>query len=107
MKKTAFFLLWTLLVSVSAFAQQAGKYSTDVQVVSVSSAKNTVTLRCSGLGDNKKEALVMAQKSALYTLLHVGVKGVNNGQPLWAIVDEDYDRRMFEEDRYATVVANC
>lgn len=106
MKKTAFFLLWTLL-SVSAFAQQAGKYSTDVQVVSVSSVKNTVTLRCSGLGDNKKEALVMAQKSALYTLLHVGVKGVNNGQPLWAIVDEDYDRRMFEEDRYATVVANC
>lgn len=107
MKKTAFFLLWTLLVSVSAFAQQTGNYSTDVQVVSVSSAKNTVTLRCSGLGDNKKEALVMAQKSALYTLLHVGVKGVNNGQPLWAIVDEDYDRRMFEEDRYATVVANC
>lgn len=106
MKKTAFFLLWTLL-SVSAFAQQAGKYSTDVQVVSVSSVKNTVTLRCSGLGDNKKEALVMAQKSALYTLLHVGVEGVNNGQPLWAIVDEDYDRRMFEEDRYATVVANC
>lgn len=54
MKKTAFFLLWTLLVSDSAFAQQAGKYSTDVQVVSVSSAKNTVTLRCSGLGDNKR-----------------------------------------------------
>lgn len=106
MKKIAFFLLWTLL-SVSAFAQQAGKYSTDVQVVSVSSVKNTVTLCCSGLGDNKKEALVMAQKSALYTLLHVGVEGVNNGQPLWAIVDEDYDRRMFEEDRYATVVANC
>lgn len=53
MKKTAFFLLWTLL-SVSAFAQQTGNYSTDVQVVSVSSAKNTVTLRCSGLGDNKR-----------------------------------------------------
>lgn len=47
MKKTAFFLLWTLLVSVSAFAQQTGKYSTDVQVVSVSSVKNTVTLCCS------------------------------------------------------------
>lgn len=107
MKKTAFFLLWALLASVSAFAQQADKYSSDVQVVSVSTAKNTVTLRCSGLGDNKKEALVMAQKSALYALLHVGVEGVNNGQPLWAIVDEDYDRRMFDEDRYATVVASC
>ena len=107
MKKTAFVLLWALLASVSAFAQQADKYSSDVQVVSVSTAKNTVTLRCSGLGDNKKEALVMAQKSALYALLHVGVEGVNNGQPLWAIVDEDYDRRMFDEDRYATVVASC
>ena len=91
MKKTAFILLWALLASVSALAQQADKYSSDVQVVSVSTAKNTVTLRCSGLGDNKKEALVMAQKSALYALLHVGVEGVNNGQPLWAIVDEDYD----------------
>lgn len=107
MKKTAFILLWALLASVSALAQQADKYSSDVQVVSVSTAKNTVTLRCSGLGDNKKEALVMAQKSALYALLHVGVEGVNNGQPLWAIVDEDYDRRMFDEDRYATVVASC
>lgn len=85
-------------------AQTNKDFTAEATLVSLPKDQKTVTLKCIGMHDKKKEALIMAQKSALYTLLHVGVEGVNGGKPLCLVDNPAYDRRMFEEGRFTTFV---
>lgn len=107
MKKIALLLVLMMVLPLSVAAQMDAQFTSEATLVSLAKDKKTVTLKCMGMADKKKEALVMAQKSALYTLLHVGVEGVNGGKPLCPVADPAYDRRMFgDDDRYTTFVAN-
>ena len=85
-------------------AQTNKDFTAEATLVSMPKDKKTVTLKCIGMSDKKKDALIMAQKSALYTLLHVGVEGVNGGKPLCLVDNPAYDRRMFEDNRFTTFV---
>ena len=107
MRKTIVLILCLALLPLALWAQTASQFMTDATLVSLSQDKKTVTLRCSGMAEKKKEAVVMAQKSALYNLLHLGVDGVNGGQPLCPVADQAYDRRMFSENRYMSFMASC
>ncbi|MDE7456657.1 MAG: hypothetical protein K2M96_08120 [Prevotella sp.] len=104
MRKFISVLLLIAILPLTVLAQTASQYMTDASLVSQD--KKTVTLRCSGMAEKKKDAVIMAQKSALYNLLHLGVDGVNGGKPLCAMVDQAYDRRMFSENRYTSFMAN-
>lgn len=106
MKRTIIILLCLAILPVALWAQTASQFMTDATLVSLSPDKKTVTLRCSGMAEKKKEAVIMAQKSALYNLLHMGVDGVNGGKPLCPVADQAYDRRMFSENRYMSFMAN-
>ncbi len=88
-------------VPLNMVAQSASKYMKDATLVSLSKDNKTIVIRSSGQAEKKKEALMMAEKSALYTLLHVGIDGVNNGRALCK-EDVDYDRRLFYENRYTS-----
>ncbi len=94
------------VLPLAILAQTASLFMTDASLVSLSQDKKTVTLRCSGMAEKKKDAVIMAQKSALYNLLHLGVDGVNGGKPLSPVENRDYDRRMFSENRYTSFMAN-
>ena len=106
MKRTIIILLCLAIMPVALWAQSASEFMTDAKLVSLSQDKKTVTLRCSGMAEKKKEAVIMAQKSALYSLLHLGVDGVNGGKPLCPVANQAYDHRMFKENRYMSFMAN-
>ena len=93
MKRTIIILLCLAILPVALWAQTASQFMTDATLVSLSPDKKTVTLRCSGMAEKKKEAVIMAQKSALYNLLHMGVDGVNGGKPLCPVADQPYVQR--------------
>lgn len=94
---TLVFLL--AVMPLMTMAQSASQYMKDATLVSLSKDNKTIIIRSSGQAEKKKDALVMAEKSALHTLLHVGIDGVNNGRAI-AKESTDYDRRMFYENRY-------
>ncbi len=76
----------------------AQNYSTDVTLIEDNG--NSVTLEATGVADKKKEAGLMAAKSAFHTLFHAGVEGLKNGVPMVSVERKDYDYRFFSEARY-------
>lgn len=96
--------LFSLIILLTAMplmsmAQSASQYMKDATLVNLSKDNKTIVIRSSGQAEKKKDALMMAEKSALYTLLHVGIDGVNSGRALCK-EDVNYDRRLFYENRY-------
>lgn len=100
-----FVLSLSLIVAMMSFAQAPSKFMQDATLVNLSNDKKTITLRSSGQAEKKKEALAMAEKSALYTLIHVGIDGVNGGKA-HCPENTDYDRRLFYENRYNTFLVS-
>lgn len=92
-------LAMMILMPTAVMAQSPSQYMRDASLVSLTNDNKYITLRCSGQAEKKKEALILAEKSAMYCLLHVGIDGVNGGRPLCP-ENTDYDRRMFYENRY-------
>lgn len=92
-------LLLGLVCTVSLCAQN---YSHEVTFLRQQGG--TLTLHSSATATKKKEAVPLALKSAFYTLLYIGVDGVNKGNPLVAVPKPDYDRRLFDEGRYSVFV---
>lgn len=82
----------------------AQNYSTDASLVS--GDENQATLRASAVAEKKKDAALLAAKSAFYTLFHSGVAGIKNGVPMIAIERKDYDYRFFHENRYISYIAS-
>lgn len=99
MMKHCIMFLFGIVLSAGMCGQN---YSCDVTFLQ--QRGNTLTVRSTGLCEKKKEAPVMAMKSAFYTLFYTGVEGVNRGNPLVAKAKPDYDRRFFDENRYSVFV---
>lgn len=94
-----------MLMPIAVMAQAPSQYMRDASVVNLTNDNKNLTLRCSGQAEKKKDALIMAEKSAMYCLLHVGIEGVNGGKPLCQ-ENTDYDRRMFFENRYTSFLVD-
>lgn len=102
--------LFSLIVLLTAMpvmsiSQSASQYMKDATLVNLSKDNKTIVIRSSGQAEKKKDALMMAEKSALYTLLHVGIDGVNSGRALCK-EDVNYDRRLFYENRYTVFLVS-
>ncbi len=95
MTRKILFLLSGFLFCICISAEN---YSTDVTLVSQDGTN--VTVRSSAVADKKKDASLLAAKSAFHTLFHVGIEGVKDGSPMIAVERSDYDYRFFSESRY-------
>ena len=106
MLKRIFAFVSLLCMGFSATAQN---YSTDALLKRVEG--NYAVLECSGIAPNKKEAIEMAKKSAIYTYLHIGITGLNDGQPLMrkplSQNAQEYVDRILNTMNYATYIRNC
>lgn len=96
-----YFLLSVSMVLCTVLCAQ--NYSTDVTLVEGDG--NSVTLEATGVADKKKDATLMAAKSAFHTLFHVGVPGLKNGVPMVSVERKDYDYRFFSESRYISYLS--
>ncbi len=98
-------LLFGVLMSMNMFAQS---YSDDVTLVSQD--ETSVTLRATAVHDKKKDAEVLAVKSAFHCLFMSGVPGVKGGTPMMPSMaslkkkQSAYVYRMFSEDRYLSYI---
>lgn len=101
MKRLLFALLAVCVVSVVVRAQV---YSDDASLVSQNG--NIVTLRASAVADKKKDASILAAKSAFNVLFHSGIDGVKDGSPMIAVERKDYDYRFFSESRYVNYLTS-
>lgn len=61
---------------------------------------DVVAIKASATHEKKKEAEILAMKSAFNALLHSGVEGLHNGQPMIVGDCKQYDYRFFHENRY-------
>lgn len=97
-----FVLLLTFMMVLCADLR-AQNYSTDVTLVEESG--NTVTLEATAVAEKKKDASLLAAKSAFHTLFHAGVDGLKNGVPMVSVERKDYDYRFFNESRYISYIS--
>ena len=72
----------------------------------VSQDGNIITVRSSAVADKKKDAALLAAKSAFHTLFHAGIEGVKDGTPMVAVERNDYDYRFFSESRYINYITS-
>ena len=79
-------------------------YSTDVTLVSQDGS--IITVRSSAVAEKKKDASLLAAKSAFHTLFHAGIEGVKDGSPMIAVERNDYDYRFFSESRYINYITS-
>lgn len=82
----------------------AQNYSNEVTLVQ--GDDNSVTVLATAVDDKKKDAALLAAKSAFHTLFHSGIPGVKNGVPMIAIERSDYDYRFFSESRYINYISS-
>ncbi len=96
-----FSIIGTLILGASAVSAQ--NYSNDVTLISDDG--NTITLEVTASADKKKDAEVLATKSAFNTLFHNGIDGLKGGKPIFASEKKDYDYRFFTEARYFNFIS--
>ena len=95
MKKHLILFLIGLILCIPADAQN---FSDNVSLES--QAGDVVAIKASATHEKKKEAEILAMKSAFNALLHSGVEGLHNGQPMIVGDCKQYDYRFFHENRY-------
>lgn len=81
-----------------AFSGVAQNYSDDVQYIS--GDENVVTVSASATAEKKKDAEILAIKSAFNSLFYTGIDGIKNGNAMLSSKKSDYDYRFFSENRY-------
>lgn len=81
----------------------AQNFSSDVTLVQQDA--NTATVLATAIDDKKKDAALLASKSAFNTLFYSGIAGIKNGTPLIAVRRSDYDYRFFSESRYLNYIS--
>ena len=81
----------------------AQNYSSDVTLVQQDA--NTATVLATAVDEKKKDAALLASKSAFNTLFYSGIAGVKNNSPLIAVKRTDYDYRFFSESRYLNYIS--
>ncbi len=98
-------LLLGIVLSAPLCAQN---YSDDVTLVSQD--ENSITVKATAADDKKKDAEILAVKSAFNALLHSGVPEVKNGAPMFPNVaslkkvQSAYSYRLFSEGRYLNYI---
>ena len=65
-----------------------------------SDSPSETVLVSTATGQKPKETAAMAVKQAFYALMHQGVEGVHNGQPMIAGDAKAYEYRFFKENKY-------
>ncbi len=95
MKKHLILFLIGLILCIPAEAQN---FSDNVSLESQEG--DVVAIKASATHEKKKEAEILAMKSAFNALLHSGVEGLHNGQPMIVGDCKQYDYRFFHENRY-------
>ncbi len=90
------------LILCFAFTSVAQNFSDDVQLVS--GDENTVTLTVSAVASKKKEAEILAIKSAFNCLFHTGIQGLKNNHPILSSTKKDYDYRFFNDNLYLNYI---
>ena len=99
--KHCFMLIFGIILCTNLCAQN---YSNEVTLVHADD--NSATLLVTAVSDKKKDAELLAAKSAFYTLFHSGVPGVKNGAPMIAVEKSDFDYRFFSESRYINYISS-
>ncbi len=98
-----------LLILCAALPCAAQDYTADATLVRAEDSY--IVLECSGIARNKKEAIEMAKKSAVYTYLYIGVNGFDNNRPLLgrnpSEEAQEYANRILETSSYANYIRNC
>lgn len=95
MRKHLILFLIGLVLCIPADAQN---FSDNVSLESQEG--DVVAIKASATHEKKKEAEILAMKSAFNALLHSGVEGLHNGQPMIVGDCKQYDYRFFHENRY-------
>lgn len=92
------------LVAVAAIGAYAQEFSNEVSLESQSGSDAVfrTTVACNKGG---KEAEELAIQSTFNALLHNGVEGLNNGQPMLSEGRKDYDYRLYSTRRYTMMLA--
>ncbi len=98
MKHFTMFLIGLVL----CMQMHAQNFSNDISLIDQD--ETSVTVIASAVAEKKKDAKILAAKSAFHTLLHSGIKGVKNGVPITTVERKDYDYRFFNEDRYINYI---
>ena len=97
-KFTIVAILFLSLFVSSAFAQYTG------DALLVSESGNMAIVRSSGIGKNKKDAIEMAKKTAIYVYLYNGITGLNGDNPLLGYSPSEKAKshldEIFESGRY-------
>jgi len=95
MRKHLILFLIGLVLCIPADAQN---FSDNVSLESQEG--DVVAIKASATHEKKKEAEILAMKSAFNALLHSGVEGLHNGQPMIVGDCKQYDYSFFHENRY-------
>ena len=96
---------WMFLIGIILCTNvRAQNYSNEVTLVQQDG--DAVTVLATAVADKKKEAGLLATKSAFHTLFHSGIQGVKNGVPMIAVERPDYDYRFFTESRYINYIGS-
>ena len=101
----------TFIICMIGYSVSYGQeYSNDASLVQAK--KTSIIVKSSGINQKKKEASMMAAKSALHTLLQDGIEGVNDNKPLLTLDEyasaDDYLNRFFDDKsmRYMSFITN-
>lgn len=96
---------WMFMMGIILCAHVcAQNYSNEVTLVQQDG--DAITVLAAAVADKKKEASLLAAKSAFHTLFHSGIEGVKNGAPMIAVERPDYDYRFFSESRYINYISS-
>lgn len=100
MARAATTVLMTV-VALCAYSQNpTGEVTLDRQSGSDAVFKTTIAYQKSG-----KEAEDYAVQATISVILHDGVEGLNNGQPMLSQGRKDYDYRLFTTQRYLSMMS--
>lgn len=102
MRRFLFGFIAVLFLQILFVSSVFGQYTGDALLVSESG--NMAVIRSSGLGKNKKEAIEMAKKTAIYVYLYNGITGLNGDNPLLGYSPsgkaKEHLDEIFESGRY-------
>lgn len=102
-------IVMSVVVMCMAMTASAQNYSMDALLKEIRG--NYAVIECSGIAQSKKDAIEMAKKSAIYTLLYSGIDGLNNNRPLvdgkLERDDQAYVDRILNTTGYANYIRGC
>ncbi len=94
-----------IAVVLSAFGLYAVAQNFSDNVSLSGEEGDVICLQADAAAPKKKDAEELALQSAFNALLHSGIDGLKNGQPMLSAKANDYDYRFFNEKRYLNYIS--